>query len=247
MASVSSGDKAIARLDEKTPDLVLVDAESMRTSGRRICQSIRKKSASLPIILIVEKNGENGEKAQANVVLTSPFTLQKLLNRIRPFLPVEENKDLLVRGPIQLNVEHRWVRNGDRQTSLTPRLVSLLKILMEHPGEVIERKELFRAVWETEYTADTRTLDVHISWLREAIEENPRKPKYILTARGVGYRLDVEAPLRGGRNAGTRQKTRPVVEVREDEEAPQLPEVTLHLKGRIAQDQDGDALTENQG
>ncbi len=221
---MSSGDKAIARLDEKTPDLVLVDAESMRTSGRRICQSIRKKSASLPIILIVEKNGENGEKAQANVVLTSPFTLQKLLNRIRPFLPVEENKDLLVRGPIQLNVEHRWVRNGDRQTSLTPRLVSLLKILMEHPGEVIERKELFRAVWETEYTADTRTLDVHISWLREAIEENPRKPKDILTARGVGYRLDVEAPLRGGRNAGTRQKTRPVVETQEDQVASELPD-----------------------
>ena len=63
---------------------------------------------------------------------------------------------------------------------------------MENAGTVMERKELFAAVWQTEYTGDTRTLDVHISWLRQALEENPRKPKYLKTVRGVGYRLDVE-------------------------------------------------------
>jgi DNA-binding response OmpR family regulator len=63
---------------------------------------------------------------------------------------------------------------------------------MEHAGEVIERKELFRMVWETDYAGDTRTLDVHISWLRQAMEEDPRNPRYIKTVRGEGYRLDID-------------------------------------------------------
>jgi DNA-binding response OmpR family regulator len=63
---------------------------------------------------------------------------------------------------------------------------------MEHPGEILEREQLFRQVWHTEYTGDTRTLDVHISWLRYALEEDPRHPVLIKTVRGVGYRLDVE-------------------------------------------------------
>ena len=64
---------------------------------------------------------------------------------------------------------------------------------MERPGEVIDRTELFQAVWETEYTGDTRTLDVHISWLRQALEDDPRHPRYIKTVRGVGYRLDINS------------------------------------------------------
>jgi DNA-binding response OmpR family regulator len=125
------------------------------------------------------------------VILSLPFTLQKLMNRIRPLLPAEQ-KDLLQVGGLQLDPIQRWVRIGGRQTSLTPRLVTLLKILMEHPGEVIEREYLFRTVWDTAYTEDTRTLDVHVSWLRRAIEEDPRNPQHIKTIRGVGYRLDME-------------------------------------------------------
>ena len=63
-----------------------------------------------------------------------------------------------------------------------------MKIFMDHPGEVLERENLFRQIWNTEYTEDTRTLDVHISWLRHAIEENPHKPRFLKTIRGVGYR-----------------------------------------------------------
>jgi DNA-binding response OmpR family regulator len=74
--------------------------------------------------------------------------------------------------------------------------VTLLKILIDHPGELVDRKDLFRQVWDTAYTVDTRTLDVHISWLRQAIEEDPRKPKYIKTIRGMGYRLDLEGGQR---------------------------------------------------
>jgi DNA-binding response OmpR family regulator len=75
-------------------------------------------------------------------------------------------------------------------------LVTLLKILMDHPGEVVDRKKLFCEAWETNYTGDTRSLDVHMSWLRQAIEDNPRHPKYIKTIRGVGYRLDLDSITR---------------------------------------------------
>ncbi len=75
-------------------------------------------------------------------------------------------------------------------TRVTPRLTRLLQVLLLHPGVAVERGKLFSEVWETKYTEDTRTLDVHISWLREALEENPRKPQFLKTIRGVGYRLD---------------------------------------------------------
>ena len=191
--SVSNGSEALARLGPLAPDLIIVNAASMRTSGKRICQSIRSHSHAARIVLITDAHNVSiiEKEELANVVLALPFTLQKLLNRIRPLLPAEK-KDLLEVGPLQLDLSQRWVRMGSRQTSLTPRLVTLLKILMEHPGEVIERKQLFTTVWDTTYTEDTRTLDVHISWLRRAVEDDPRNPRIIKTIRGVGYRLDID-------------------------------------------------------
>ena len=132
------------------------------------------------------------DSLEADIVLELPFTLQKLLNRMRLVLPVDESA-LISAGPIKLDVENRWVRCNEKQVRLTPRLVQLLKELMDHPGEVYERESLFSLVWETGYTGDTRTLDVHISWLRQAVEDDPRHPQYIKTVRGIGYRLDVDA------------------------------------------------------
>ncbi len=191
--AVANGSEAMARLGPFAPDMIIINAASMRTSGKRICQSIRAHSHDVHIVLVTDAlNSDNNEKDElADVVLPLPFTLQKLMNRIRPLLPAEP-KDLLTVGQLQLDPVQRWVRVGSRQTSLTPRLVTLLKILMEHPGEVIEREYLFRTVWDTAYTEDTRTLDVHVSWLRRAIEDDPRKPRFIKTIRSVGYRLDME-------------------------------------------------------
>jgi DNA-binding response OmpR family regulator len=205
--SVSSGSNALDRLSEKLPHLALVDAASMRTSGRRICQSIRRIAPKVPIVLVVEKDPVDIGSFGADVVLAQPFTLQKLLNRIRPLLPAED-ANLLVAGPLELDMEQRWVRCQERQTSLTPRLVNLLHLLIKRKGEVIDRRELFRLVWDTGYTGDTRTLDVHISWLRQAVEEDPRHPRLIKTVRGVGYRLDVEPENGPGSNHRQPRKTK---------------------------------------
>jgi DNA-binding response OmpR family regulator len=187
--TTQTGRQAVSRLNKVSPDLVVVNAASLRSSGVRICQSLRKKNDNLPIILILEPK-RTVSKESADVILNLPFTVQKLANRIKPLLP-SDGKNVVHAGPIHLDTERRRVRCLSKNTKLTPRLVSLLNILMDHHGEVVEREHLFKEVWETNYTGDTRTLDVHISWLRRAIELDPLKPKFLKTIRGVGYRLDV--------------------------------------------------------
>jgi DNA-binding response OmpR family regulator len=124
--------------------------------------------------------------------MSLPFTLQKLLNRIKVLLPLKSSNDALKSGPIELDVSQRFVKIDGKQVSLTPRLTRLLQALMEKPGQVYGRDDLFKFVWETDYIGDTRTLDVHVSWLRNLIEDDPRHPDYIKTVRGVGYRLDID-------------------------------------------------------
>ena len=192
--SAPSGAAALTRIESSDPDLAIIDASSMRSTGKRICQSLKDKKNNLPIILIVNKDGDVNDKAGADIVLALPFTMQKLVNRIKQLLPMQNN-DAMTVGPFQLDTDQRRVVCDGRQIQLTPRLVTLLKILMEHPGEVVEREKLFCQAWETNYTGDTRSLDVHMSWLRQAVEDNPRHPKYIKTVRGVGYRLDIDSTI----------------------------------------------------
>jgi len=186
---VPTGSEAVARLFEIDPDLVVVNAASMRSSGKRICKEIRAKSKNLPIVLIISPEFSVTGLSSANVVLELPFTSRKLINRITPLLP-GDGKSILHVGFIRLDLELKRVRCKGREARLTPRLTQLLHMLMLHAGEAVDRQKLFSEVWETQYTGDTRTLDVHISWLREAIEEDPRKPQFLKTIRGIGYRLD---------------------------------------------------------
>ena len=187
--SFQNGSQAVAKIKQINPSLIVINAASLRSTGIRICLSVRKKDPKLPIILILEKE-KAIDKDLADSVLALPFTVQKLVNRIKALLP-SDGKHVVSAGPIQLDLEHKRVRCLSKNTKLTPRLMTLLQILMEKHGEVVEREALFKKVWETNYTGDTRTLDVHISWLRRAIELDPDNPKFLKTIRGVGYRLDV--------------------------------------------------------
>ena len=171
VVSFQNGSQAVAKLKQINPSLVVINAASLRSTGNRICLSVRKKDAKLPIILLLEKE-KPVDKALADAVLALPFTVQKLVNRIKPLLP-GDGKNVVHVGPIRLDLEKRRVRCLGKSTKLTPRLVTLLNLLMEKHGEVVEREPLFKKAWETNYTGDTRTLDVHISWLRRAIELRP--------------------------------------------------------------------------
>jgi DNA-binding response OmpR family regulator len=188
--TVPSGKAALERLNEVDPDLVILNAASMGTSGKRICKTLKENTDGLPILLIASPDHPTSKDSDADVILELPFTWRKLSNRIKRLLPANEGKFLHV-GQIRLNLESRRVQCMGRDERLTPRLTDLLHLLLSNPGVVLERDDIFRQVWNTEYTDDTRTLDVHISWLRQAIEEDPRKPRFLKTIRGVGYRLDV--------------------------------------------------------
>ena len=189
VVSAQNGSEAVSQLKQTNPSLVIVNAPSLRSTGIRICLSIRKKDAKIPIILIVEKEKEV-DKELVDTILSLPFTVQKLVNRIKALMPGDGNNVVSV-GPIRLDLENRRVRSLGKNSKLTPRLITLLQILMDKHGEVVEREALFKEAWDTNYTGDTRTLDVHISWLRRAIELDPDNPKFLKTIRGVGYRLDV--------------------------------------------------------
>lgn len=187
---VASGKEALASIIDDMPDVVVINAASLNSNGKRICKALRRDVGTRPIFLISTQELGVPQDVQANEVLLLPFTARKLLNRLKSYLP-GRSKRVIKAGAITLDLERNTVRCGRKKERLTPRLVELLKLLMEHPGEVLERKDLFATVWQTEYTGDTRTLDVHISWLRQALEDNPRRPKFLKTIRGLGYRLDV--------------------------------------------------------
>ena len=189
VVSVQNGSQAVSKLKQVNPSILIINAASLRSTGIRICLSVRKRDAKIPIILILD-NDRPVDKELADTVLALPFTVQKLVNRVKALMPSDGNNVVSV-GPIRLDLEHKRVKSLGKNTKLTPRLITLLQILMDKHGEVVERDALFKKVWETNYTGDTRTLDVHISWLRNAIELDPNNPKFLKTVRGVGYRLDV--------------------------------------------------------
>lgn len=184
-----SGEEMLRRLPQVRPRVAVINVPSLRSSGKRICRLLREQESRLPLVVILPA-GQSTNGYLADVHLTLPLTVRKLINRLKTFFD-EGGEKVLQRGPLRLNLETHDVHILGRSTHLAPRLVRLLQVLMENAGHVVRREDLFRTVWETAYVGDMRTLDVHIFWLRQAIEVNPRSPRFIKTVRGEGYRLDL--------------------------------------------------------
>jgi DNA-binding response OmpR family regulator len=127
--------------------------------------------------------------SEADIVLTHPFTLHKLMNRINVILADSERDSIVDAGSIKFDPELQIVFAHGNSFALTPRVSALLEMLIDNQGQIVPREDLYREVWKTENVDDMRTLDVHIRWLREAIEEDPKRPKLLQTIRGKGYRL----------------------------------------------------------
>lgn len=188
-----SAKMAVEVATEHTPSVAVLDSVSMRTTGVRVCQSLRRHAPHLPIIHIVPTL-DAGQKIHsgADVILPVPFTPRKLMNRIERFL-ANDQSDTLDVGPFKLDFKRNMLITHKGEYRLTPKMATLLEEFLHHPNEVLARGYLMSRVWKTDYMGDTRTLDVHIRWIREAVEENPGKPLYIKTMRGVGYLLDLKA------------------------------------------------------
>lgn len=185
-----NGKQAVAQAKQLQPALAVVDPSSLRINGVRLCRMLKRAIDVLPIIWVLDEGTTITEEEVADLFLERPFTARKLLNRVRKLVPQTE-KDVIALGQVVFHVNKREVNNGTQVCRLTPKQAHLLEALMRKPGEVLSRRFLMKHVWNTDYLGDTRTLDVHIRWVREAIEQNPSDPQYIHTVRGVGYRFDV--------------------------------------------------------
>jgi len=181
---------ALKKASALEPDVVVLDAASLKTSGARICRRLRASMNGAPILLIADKKNLPDPNCGASVTLVTPFTARKLLNMVSRLLPADDGACLQV-GPIKLNLAQRRIICGNREERVTPKQARLLEMFLRAPGQLLTRKAIIKHVWDTDYTGDTRTLDVHMSWLRSVIEPNPRKPRYLKTLRGQGYRLDL--------------------------------------------------------
>ncbi|TVR24091.1 MAG: DNA-binding response regulator [Anaerolineaceae bacterium] len=183
---VTSGKEALTLIASFQPDVVVLDAASLRTAGGRICRNIKAALPDVPLIHIPPD--ENAESC-ADVVLTEP-TLRRLSNSIGRFL-TRKTEEVLEYGPFYMNVPRRILISHGEEKQLTPKQAKLVALFLRHPEETLDRKTIMSRVWETEYIGDTRTLDVHIRWLRRVMECGNKKPRYLKTVRGVGYRLDL--------------------------------------------------------
>jgi DNA-binding response OmpR family regulator len=167
--------------------------------GWEVCQKLRQSSV-VPILMLTALGDEVdrilGLELGADDYLTKPFSVRELKARIKALLrrveldqqAIPARKELSA-GEIRVALDSRQVFKNDEPLQLRYKEFELLSLLLSRAGDVVTRAELFDKIWGTDWLGDTRTLDVHIRWLREKIEADPSQPRYIQTVRGVGYRL----------------------------------------------------------
>ncbi len=192
VTTAMTGRQAIRLLDTIEPDVVVFDASNSGTSGVRICKSMRAAAPGIPLIYICARGKTSPPSVRPDVTLVQPFTIRKLVNRINRILPSVDGP-VLEFGPLALFIDKRTLVRNQREHRLTPKQAQLLEVLVRRPGQLLSRLELMKMIWNTDFMDDTRTLDVHVRWVREAVEENPSKPRLLRTVRGKGYRLAIPA------------------------------------------------------
>ena len=177
---------ALQEIRVQPPKVVLVELEDKLESRRRFCDMVRYR---LPTAVIVAVSMTTPQSTfDFDAVLQLPLRAEAVWAALQG-VQEEVGDYVLQRGPIRLNVPTRAVISVNGQRHMTPKQCALLQYLMLHANEVVSRSEIMAAIWDTNYMEDTRTLDVHIRWLRECIEPDPSQPIYLVTERGKGYCL----------------------------------------------------------
>ncbi len=198
----ADGEDALKQASSKNPDLVILDLMLPKLDGFDVCRRIRKER-DVPILILSARDDETdkvvGLELGADDYVTKPFGLKELLARVRAMIRRSEMRQSepdapgdtsLVAGDLTVDTESHTVVVGDRQVGLTPKEFDVLVHLMRNRGRVVTRDMLLDRIWGYEFDGDTRTIDVHIRWLRSKIEVRPDKPSRIITVRGVGYRFE---------------------------------------------------------
>ncbi len=173
---------------EVHPQVIVISTADGHSSGDRLCRTLGRRLPSTQRLLIVDRGSRTSAPCEQRLV--RPFTGKKLYESLMSMLS-SAAPHVVRTGPLELDMISRIVTGPKGQRRLTPKQCRLLMNLMQRPNQVHSRKDLMEQIWDTVYLGDTRTLDVHIRWLREKIELDPKDPKMLLTLRGVGYMLAV--------------------------------------------------------
>ena len=198
--TAEEGKKALEKVKEEKPDLIILDIMLPGMDGIEICKRLRKEDNNIPILMLTAKDEEIdkilGLEIGADDYMTKPFSIRELMARVKALLrrslqygesKGEEDK-VIVNDLVVFPDKYEVLLKGEN-IILTPKEFELLELLVRNKGKVLDRNFLLNKIWGYDYYGDTRIVDVHISNLREKIEDKTEKPKYIITVRGVGYKL----------------------------------------------------------
>src|SRR5690606_10997415 len=198
-AIATDGPQALEEFDRNGADIVLLDLMLPGMSGTDVCKKLRQRT-SVPEIMVTARDSEidkaAGLELGADDYVTKPYSARELVARIRAVLRRGgESKDndsssVLTAGPVRMDVERHVVTVDGEEVSLPLKEFDLLEYLMRNVGRVLTRGQLIDRVWGADYVGDTKTLDVHVKRLRSKIEPDPGAPRYLVTVRGLGYKLE---------------------------------------------------------
>jgi two-component system, OmpR family, response regulator RegX3 len=194
----ATGPAALSEFDRGGADIVLLDLMLPGLPGTEVCRQLRARG-SVPIIMLTAKDAEVdkvvGLELGADDYVTKPYSARELVARMRAVLrrqgePEPQSEALLAAGPVRMDVERHVVSVDGEPVALPLKEFDLLELLMRNAGRVLTRMQLIDRVWGSDYVGDTKTLDVHVKRLRAKIEPDPANPTYLLTVRGLGYKLE---------------------------------------------------------
>lgn len=192
---------------ENTYDMVLLDLMLPNMDGMEICRTLRQEKIEVPIIMLTAKDTEIdkilGLEIGADDYITKPFSPREVIARMKAIFrrykhtqtssdkQEQSEEEVVIVGEIEIYPDQYEVVIRENVIDLTPKEFDLLLYLARRTGRILSREQLLNAIWDYDFAGETRIVDVHISHLREKIEQNTKKPEYIITARGFGYKLEV--------------------------------------------------------
>jgi two-component system OmpR family response regulator len=201
VVTASDGERAIEIARREKPNLLILDIMLPRISGFEVCRILRKEMTA-PILMLTAKADETdkivGLEIGADDYMTKPFSMREFLARVRAMFrrvkimePPSAGEPVSVKiGTLEIDMARHRASLAGAALELSPKEFDLLAFLAKNKGLVFSREQLLEKVWGYEYAGDTRTVDVHIRWLRQKIEADPGHPRHLITIRGTGYKLE---------------------------------------------------------